>query len=62
MASGVGPHIGNGATVGEFEALCSLATFAYERPDAVFPELVSEPAPLFDGTDAATPSSRAIMP
>ncbi|HSR09768.1 MAG TPA: hypothetical protein VLM42_21740 [Bryobacteraceae bacterium] len=51
-----GPHIGEWvAAVGEFEALCSLATFAYERPDAVFPELVSEPAPLFDGTDVRHP-------
>jgi len=51
-----GPHIGEWvAAVGEFEALCSLATFAYERPDAVFPELVSEPAPLFDGDDVRHP-------
>ena len=51
-----GPHIGEWvAAVGEFEALCSLATFAYERPDAVFPELVSEPAPLFDGVDVRHP-------
>jgi hypothetical protein len=35
-----GPHIGEWmAAVGEFEALCSLACFAYERPAAVFPEL-----------------------
>jgi hypothetical protein len=51
-----GPHIGEWvAAVGEFEALCSLASFAYERPDAVFPELVSEPAPLFDGADVRHP-------
>jgi hypothetical protein len=51
-----GPHIGEWvAAVGEFEALCSLATFAYERPDAVFPELVSEPAPLFEGVDVRHP-------
>jgi hypothetical protein len=51
-----GPHIGEWvAAVGEFEALCSLAAFAYERPDAVFPELVSEPAPLFDGADVRHP-------
>ena len=51
-----GPHIGEWvAAVGEFEALCSLATFAYERPDAVFPELVSEPAPLFDGAGVRHP-------
>src|SRR6185312_14469476 len=47
-----GPHIGEWvAAVGEFEALCSLATFAYERPDAVFPELAAVPGPLFDGDD-----------
>ncbi len=35
-----GPHIGEWtAAVGEFEALCSLACFAFERPSAVFPEL-----------------------
>jgi len=51
-----GPHIGEWvAAVGEFEALCSLATFAYERPDAVFPELVPEPRPLFDGSDVRHP-------
>jgi MutS domain V len=50
-----GPHIGEWiAAVGEFEALCSLATFAYERPDAVFPELVTD-APLFDGADVRHP-------
>ena len=37
------------AAVGEFEALCSLATFAYERPAAVFPELAETGAPVFDG-------------
>src|ERR1019366_5798761 len=43
-----GPHIGEWiAAVGEFEALCSLAAFAYERPDAVFPELAVESGPLF---------------
>jgi len=51
-----GPHIGEWiAAVGEFEALCSLATFAYERPDAVFPELAAGDEPLFDGTDVRHP-------
>ena len=51
-----GPHIGEWiAAVGEFEALCSLATFAFERPDAVFPELVSGGVPLFDGDDVRHP-------
>jgi hypothetical protein len=36
-----GPNIGRWiAAIGEFEALCSLAGFAYERPNAVFPELI----------------------
>jgi ABC-type multidrug transport system fused ATPase/permease subunit len=51
-----GPHIGEWiAAVGEFEALCSLAAFAYERPDAVFPELAVESGPLFEGYDVRHP-------
>jgi hypothetical protein len=43
-----GPHIGQWiAAVGEFEALCSLSTYAFERPDATFPQLEAE-GPLFD--------------
>jgi hypothetical protein len=43
-----GPHIGEWiAAAGEFEALCSLASFAYEREDAIFPELAGD-GPLFD--------------
>ena len=43
-----GPHIGKWiAAVGEFEALCSLSAYAYERPDATFPRLEPE-GPLFD--------------
>jgi hypothetical protein len=43
-----GPHIGEWiAAVGEFEALCALASFAYEHPDTVFPEFVEE-GPLFE--------------
>ncbi len=39
-----GPHVaGWVAAIGEFEAMSSLACFAYERPDAVFPELVDSP-------------------
>ena len=42
-----GLHIGEWtAAVGEFEALCSLACFAYERPSAVFPELSDAAADL----------------
>lgn len=33
---------------GKFEALCSFAGLAYERPDWVFPELVSEDSPLLE--------------
>ncbi|MBZ5605199.1 MAG: DNA mismatch repair protein MutS [Acidobacteriia bacterium] len=41
-----GPHIGQWtAAIGEFEALCSLACFAYERPAAVFPELIIQADP-----------------
>jgi hypothetical protein len=36
------------AVVGQFEALCALATFAYENPDHPFPEVV-EDGPVFDG-------------
>src|SRR5262249_38365033 len=51
-----GPPIGEWlAAVGELEALCSLATFAYERPDAVFPELIEAEGPLFDGEDVRHP-------
>jgi len=43
-----GPHIGKWiAAVGEFEALCSLSAYAFERPDATFPRLERE-GPLFD--------------
>ena len=38
-----GPNVGKWtAAIGEFEALCSLAGFAYERPQAVFPELIED--------------------
>jgi MutS domain V len=38
-----GAHVRTWLTaVGEFEALCSLATFHYERPDARFPTFLSE--------------------
>ncbi len=51
-----GPHIAEWiAVVGDFEALCSLATFSYERPQAVFPELSEMPAPIFEGTDVKHP-------
>src|SRR5258708_7941133 len=44
-----GPRIGTWiAAVGEFEALCSLAAFAFEHPDAVFPELLATDQPSFE--------------
>jgi hypothetical protein len=36
-------------TVGEFEALSSLAAYRYEHPDDVWPDLVSGPRATFDG-------------
>jgi hypothetical protein len=41
--------------VGEFEALLSLATFAYERPDATFPELDDSPEPFFRASALSHP-------
>lgn len=42
------------ATVGELEALCALAGFAYEHPGDPFPELASGPA-RFEGDALAHP-------
>jgi DNA mismatch repair ATPase MutS len=43
-----GPHIGQWiAAVGEFETLCSFSAYAFERPDATFPQLESA-GPVFD--------------
>ena len=43
-----GPHIGQWiAAVAEFEALCSLSAYAFERPDATFPHLETE-GPVFE--------------
>jgi hypothetical protein len=39
---------------GRFEALCSLAGLAYERPDWVFPELVAANSPHFEARLEAT--------
>lgn len=50
-----GPQIARWvAAAGEFEALCSLASFAYEHPDSIFPELV-EGDPVFDAAGLAHP-------
>jgi len=44
-----GPHVAEWvAAVGEFEAMSSLACFAYERPDAVFPELADSSELFYD--------------
>jgi hypothetical protein len=51
-----GPCIGDWvAAVGEFEALASLAAFAYERPEAVFPELLDSPDPVYESTTLSHP-------
>lgn len=42
------------STVGEFEALCAVAGYAYEHPADPFPELVG-PEPLFEGEGLAHP-------
>lgn len=59
-----GPRIGQWtAAVGEFEALCSLASFAYERPAAVFPELSDSADRHFDAaalTHPLIPEGEAI--
>lgn len=48
------------AAVGEFEALCALATYAYERADDPFPE-IADGGPLYEGEDLRHPLlSRAV--
>ena len=42
------------AAVGEIEALCCLAAYAFERPADVFPEFVADTA-CFDGEEMAHP-------
>jgi hypothetical protein len=50
-----GPAIGRWlSAVGEFEALCALAAYAYENPDDPFPEIVPE-GPLYDGCELGHP-------
>jgi hypothetical protein len=43
------------STVGEFEALCSLAGYSYEQPADVFPELVDAPGGCFEAEGLAHP-------
>ncbi len=51
-----GPHVaGWMAAVGEFEALGSLAAFAYERPGAAFPELLSSAEPVYEASGLVHP-------
>ena len=46
--------------VGEAEALAALATFAYERPDNPFPELVAE-GPVYDADGLGHPLMAAAV-
>jgi len=41
--------------VGQVEALASLATYAYERPDEVFPEIATGGGPLFEADELGHP-------
>jgi hypothetical protein len=43
------------AVVGQFEALCSLAAYAYENPDDPFPEIVTAGGPCYDGEQLGHP-------
>ncbi len=43
------------AVVGQFEALCSLAAYAYENPDDPFPEIVTEGPVCYDGEQMGHP-------
>jgi hypothetical protein len=57
-----GAHIGEWvAAVGKFEALCSLATFAYEHPGATFPDLAENPDPLIDAKQMHHPLIAAAV-
>jgi hypothetical protein len=46
------------STVGEFEALCSLAGYSYEHPADVLPELTGAPGGCFEATAIAHPLMR----
>jgi len=41
--------------VGEFEALCSFAAYAYEQPEDPFPRIVDEKAPRLEATGLGHP-------
>ena len=56
-----GPAIGEWLrALGEVEALAALATFAYERPDNPFPELVAE-GPVYDADGLGHPLMAAAV-
>ena len=51
-----GPHVAAWvAAIGEFEALNSLACFAFERPDATFPELAESAEPFYEAERLSHP-------
>ena len=57
-----GPRIGAWlGALGEIEALSSLAGYAYENPDNIYPEFV-EQGPLFDAEEFAHPCCRGQRP
>lgn len=53
----IGPHCPDWlSAVGEFEALCSLAGYAYEHPEDPFPEIIeSEVGPCLEATELGHP-------
>jgi hypothetical protein len=51
------------AVVGEFEALCSLASYAYENPDDPFPDIVTDGTVCYEGEQMGhplLPTSRCV--
>jgi hypothetical protein len=51
-----GPYVGGWVSaIAEFEAMSSLACFAYERPDASFPELADPPEPFYEAKSLTHP-------
>lgn len=60
-----GPYIGQWiAATGELEALCALAAYAYEHPEATWPELLDGSRKSFDADDLRHPlmSVRRCVP
>jgi hypothetical protein len=50
------------AAVGQFEAFCSLGTYAYENPDDPFPEMVDAPHGEYHGEGLAHPLLPVCVP